>query len=110
MPQFNQHYTFLKHQDLTYKANSFIQNIKDLRDLDIQILTFIYEETSEQTGEIIEAIQEEIQKQTTKNFKNHGHFEGEMPIKAQQYDNHIFDMSGQLITVYYDVLEVNKPK
>lgn len=110
MPQFNMNFTFLKHQDLTYKANPFIQIINDMRDLDIQIFTLINQETSEQTGEIIEAINEDIQKHTTNNANVNNHFEEQMHLKAKQYDMHIFDISSQLITVYYDIIEINKPK
>ncbi len=99
---------FFKYEDLSYKANSFITTIQELRQLGGELQGFIQQETSEQTGEIIEAINESIQTQEKMNHTLHDAYETIMKNMASDYSQHIHDINGQNITLYYEVIITKK--
>lgn len=98
---------FFKYEDLSYKANSFITTIQELRQLGGELQNFIQQETTEQTGEIIETINESIQIQEKMNHTLHDAYETIMKNMASDYSYHILDMNGQDITLYYEII-INK--
>lgn len=96
------------YEDLSYKANSFITKIQELRQLGGELQSAIQLETSEQLGEIIEAINETIQTKEKVNEAYHDAYETVMKNMAGHYSNHIMEMNTQKITLYYEIIENKK--
>lgn len=99
---------FFINEDLTYKANSFITKIQELRQLGGELQSTIQQETSEQMGDIIEAINETIQTKEKVNGAYHDAYEIVMKNMASHYSNHIMEMNSQKLTLYYDIIENKK--
>ena len=104
MPQQTMFYQFAVHQDLTYKANTFISKINELGRLGYDLQTFIQNETANEMGEIIETINETIQKQEEINRLYHDAYEIVMKNMANHYSNHIADINTQKLTLYYKII------
>lgn len=98
---------FFKYEELSYKANSFITNIQEMRQLGGELQSFMQQETSEQMGDIIEAINESIQTQEKVNHAYHDAYEVVMKNMASDYSYHNLEMNGQKLTLYYEVI-INK--
>lgn len=92
------------YEDLSYKANSFIKKIHELDKLGKDLQSLIQQETSNQMGDIIEAINESIQTQEKMNAAYHDAYETVMKNMATHYSHHILEMNGQKLTLYYEVL------
>lgn len=93
------------HEDLSYKANSFITKIQELRQLGGELQSYIQQETSEQMGDIIEAINETIQTKEKVNEAYHDAYETVMKNMASHYSTHILEMNTQKLTLYYDIIK-----
>ena len=96
------------YEDLSYKANSFIKKIHELDELGKNLQSLIQQETSNQMGDIIEAINESIQTQEKMNTAYHDAYETVMKNMATHYSQHILDMNGQKLTLYYEVIKNNE--
>ena len=96
---------FFMYEDLSYKANSFIRKIHELDELGKELQSFIQQETSNQMGDIIEAINESIQTQEKMNAAYHDAYETIMKNMATHYSHHILEMNGQKLTLYYEVIK-----
>ncbi|WP_413363605.1 hypothetical protein [Lysinibacillus sp. 3P01SB] len=95
-------------EDLSYKANSFITKIQELRQLGGELQSAVQQETSEQMGDIIEAINESIQTKEKMNEAYHDAYEVVMKNMASHYSNHIMEMNSQKLTLYYEIIENKK--
>lgn len=93
------------YEDLSYKANSFIKKIHELDELGKDLQSLIQQETSNQMGDIIEAINESIQTQEKMNAAYHDAYETVMKNMATHYSHHILEMNGQKLTLYYEVIK-----
>ena len=93
------------YEDLSYKANSFIKKIHELAELGENLQSLIQQETSNQMGDIIEAINESIQTQEKMNAAYHDAYETVMKNMATHYSHHILEMNGQKLTLYYEVIK-----
>lgn len=96
---------FFMYEDLSYKANSFIKKIHELDELGKDLQSLIQQETSNQMGDIIEAINESIQTQEKMNAAYHDAYETVMKNMATHYSHHILEMNGQKLTLYYEVIK-----
>lgn len=108
MPQQTTTKQFFSYEDLSYKANSFTATIEELRKLGFELQSAIQQETAEQMGDIIEAINESIQTREKVNGAYHDAYEAVMKNMAQDYSEHILEISWQKLTLYYEVIENKK--
>ncbi|SDZ64218.1 hypothetical protein SAMN05421736_12417 [Evansella caseinilytica] len=96
---------FLKHEDLTGKADPFIQRLDRMDEHHKELHTFIEKEFRYSEGKIITqaiaAIEQRLsqQKQASSGTKN------AMETLAEQYSQHVNTVSFQEVTVYYEEIE-----
>jgi hypothetical protein len=104
MGQLNMLYNFGLEQDFMYKADTFIQQLDRMSELDLELVYFIRDEMMYGSGQIIDKTNEAIKQYQEKNLSNNYMFRDDMKTAASLYTDMINEMRGQNITLYYDVI------
>jgi Tol biopolymer transport system component len=104
MGQLNIFYHFDVEQDFMYKANTFIQQLNRMSELDAELVHFIHQELNDSSGQIIEKTNEAMEQYQKRNLLSNDLYKNSMNTAARHYTNMINDMRGQHITLYYDVI------
>ncbi|SRR5690606_5967046 len=97
-------YHFDIYRDLTYKEQLLKSKIELMEDLGQELLNFIKSETMNYKGDFVHAIDASIEKQEEINALYHEAFRTSMKEQAIRYSEHINDMNGQRLTLYYEVV------
>jgi hypothetical protein len=104
MGQLNMLYNFDVEQDFMYKANTFIQQLNRMSELDAELVHLIHHEMKYGRGQIIDKTNEAIEQYQKTNQSYNDMYKNSMNTAALRYTNMINDMRGQNITLYYDVI------
>uniref|UniRef100_A0A7U3YD06 Uncharacterized protein n=1 Tax=Geobacillus sp. (strain Y4.1MC1) TaxID=581103 RepID=A0A7U3YD06_GEOS0 len=104
MGQLNMFYHFDVEQDFMYKANTFIQQLNRMSELDAELVHLIHQEMKYGRGQIIDKTNEAVEQYQKRNLLSNDLYKNSMNTAAQRYTNMINDMRGQHITLYYDVI------
>jgi hypothetical protein len=110
MGQLNMLYNFGLEQDFMYKADTFIQQLDRMSELDLELVYFIRDEMMYGSGQIIDKTNEAIKQYQEKNLSNNYMFRDDMKTAASLYTDMINEMRGQNITLYYDVIIQEKKR
>jgi hypothetical protein len=104
MGQLNMLYHFGPEQDFTYKADTFIQQLERMSDLDLELLYFVRDQLKDSYGQIIDKTNEAIKQYQENNLSINYTFRDDMRYVASLYTDMINEMRAQDITLYYDVI------
>jgi hypothetical protein len=104
MGQLNMLYNFGPEQDFTYKADTFIQQLERMSDLDLELLYFVRDQLKDSYGQIIDKTNEAIKQYQENNLSINYTFRDDMRYVASLYTDMINEMRAQDITLYYDVI------
>ena len=104
MGQLNIFYHFDVEKDFMYKANTFIQQLNRMSELDAELVHLIHHEMKYDKGQIIDKTNEAIEQYQKRNLLSNDLYKNSMNTVAWRYTNMINDMRGQNITLYYDVI------
>ncbi|WP_017435735.1 hypothetical protein [Saccharococcus caldoxylosilyticus] len=104
MGQLNMLYNFGLEQDFMYKADTFIQQLNRMSELDEELVHLIHHEMKYGSGQIIDKTNEAIKQYQENNLSINYTFRDDMRYVASLYTDMINEMRGQNITLYYDVI------
>jgi hypothetical protein len=104
MGQLNMLHNFGVEQDFMYKADTFIQQLERMSELDLELVYFIRDEMIYGRGQIIDKTNEAIEQYQEKNLSNNYLYRDHMKTTASLYTDMINEMRGQNITLYYDII------
>lgn len=107
MDQRKMTYYFQSNQDLTYKANDFINKVEAMNELGAELVHFIQNETNGNSGKIIEQINKTIEKHQQFSEQLTISYKETMRNAAIHYSDHINDMNTQNITLYYERAKID---
>lgn len=102
------YYNFEQAEDVTGKADSFIEKFEELESLAKRLQNIVHEEADKSKGDLIEQITESIDERVNYSQLYYDAVKNSIENASSTYNKLINQIKAHHITVHYEVIEMNK--
>lgn len=99
-------YQFLSEEDLTHKADPFVNKIRRLANLSSVLQQVVTHEFKDSAGKVIDEICNRIEKHALSSQAYYESLESSMANMANYYNQLIDEIKSQEVTLYYEEIDI----